>query len=137
MPPNSLLIVTLGGSYQAAITAIKDKSPGYIWYICTQQSVGNIGILEAELAETGFPVPKRYKAGQTLTVHDEFASIYSDILPLFKELKDASMAIFLDLTSGTVPMSLASWEASKLLTEVIVSWIDNTRPPTIHILKPN
>jgi hypothetical protein len=135
MQPNSLLIVTLGGSYQAAISAIKENRPGYIWYICTAQSVGNIQILENELEEVGFPVPKQYKAGRTLTIHNDLATIYNDVLPLFVELKDSTMALYLDLTSGTVPMSLASWEASKILPEVIVTWIDNTVPKRTHLMK--
>ncbi len=134
MQKNLLLIVTLGGSYKAAVTAILDKDPEFVWFICTPQSSENIARVQQELEHTGRVAPRLFQRGQTVTVHDHTQQIYQDILPLFLELKLHDFAVYLDLTSGTVPMSIGAWEASKVLEDVIVSWIDNVIPPRIHML---
>lgn len=132
MKPGVVLVATLGGSYKAAVTAILDKDPEFVWFICTKQSILNIAAVKQELVQAGFAVP--VVLGSTETAHDDLIRIYQDAVGIFKALEDKKYVIYLDLTSGTVPMSLGTWEASKEVPDIIVSWIDNVAPPRIHVL---
>lgn len=134
MQKNVLLIVTLGFSYKAAVTAILDKDPEFVSIICTPQSQENIEKVQQDLEDVGHSMPQLFQLGKTVVAHDNVQEIYQAIKPLFLELKRYDFAVYLDLTSGTVPMSIGAWEASKLLDAVIVSWIDHVIPPRIHML---
>ena len=132
MKPGVVLVATLGRSYQTAITAILDKDPEFVWFICSKQSKINIPAIEQEFEGLGIVMPTIL--GTTETAHDDLMHIYQDALRIFKTLEDTKRVIYLDLTGGTVPMSLGAWEASRHVPDIIVSWIDFAPIPTIHVL---
>jgi hypothetical protein len=128
----TILIATLGMSFKGPLNAILEIDPDEVWFIYTEQSQARIADIEDALKELAHRVPDM--SNGVCTVHSDVQKIFSDIQPTFAKLAQENNILSLDITSGTVPMSIAAWEAAKIYPKIQVSWIDNAQPPTTHIL---
>jgi hypothetical protein len=129
----TILIATLGMSFKGPLNAILEIDPDEVWFIYTEQSQARIADIEQALRGQNHRVPDM--SNGICTVHNDIQKILTNIQPVFAKLAQQHTALSLDITSGTVPMSIAAWEAAKNHPNIQVSWLDNVQEPTTYILQ--
>jgi CRISPR-associated protein (Cas_Cas02710) len=129
----TVLVLTLGHSYDTAVNAISEQKPDEVRFICTTQTEIHIAAVKSKL-EDKHRITLKYQ--KILVQHDDLESVYTSIKAQLEQLKNCLVS--LDLTGGTVPMSLGAWEACQHFPEVVVSWLDFAGSLRKHILvNPN
>jgi phosphosulfolactate phosphohydrolase-like enzyme len=133
---STILLVTLSNP-DAVVTAIRDKRPDKIWIITTSQKEGLIPEIFVALEKIALASPQHI--GTTITKHDNLRQVYRDASAALESIRKLKPdAIYIDLTGGTVPMSIGLWEASKKYPDALVNWTDFLEKNRIHILSlPN
>lgn len=127
-----ILLATLSNP-KAVVTAILDKQPDELWIITTAQKEATIPEIFSELKILTTINPKLI--GTTITKHDDLKKVYQDASNALQMISQRKPdAIYIDLTGGTVPMSIGVWEASKNFPEALVNWTDFLEKNRIHIL---
>lgn len=127
--PTTILVVTVGGSHQPIVTAIKELSPDYVYFVCTTKDPGT-GKPGSETQITGKGVvikanpaderpslpniptqvqlsPERFET--RIVAADDLDDIFTSLNSLFAQLRqrDPAARLIADYTGGTKSMSAA------------------------------